>query len=110
MEGARGKLQRDGKSELLPASGLCDPAAEGRASMPTGNADLTQVEFFSLPCHALVSGRRKKPKPIWVTAFWRKDIGVSCILSLAKPESVTVRDIFVCTGLKLFCCAPEIKS
>lgn len=50
MEGARGKLQRDGKSELLPASGLCDPAAEGRASMPTGNADLTRVFFTSMPC------------------------------------------------------------
>lgn len=64
MEGARGKLQWDGKCELLPASGLCDPAAEGRASMPTGNAYLTQAEVFSLPSHALVSARRKKPKPI----------------------------------------------
>lgn len=110
MEAARGKLQWDGKCELLPASGLCDPAAEGRASMPTGNAYLTQAEFFSLPSHALVNGRRKKPEPIRETVFWGKDIGVSGFLSLAKPESVTVLDIFLCTGLKLFCCAPEIKS
>lgn len=110
MEGARGKLQRDGKCELLPASGWCDPAAEGRASVPTGNAYLTQAEFFftSIPCIGM--WKKREAQTYTSNSFLGKDKGVSGFLPLAKPESVAAMDIFVCTGLKLLCCAPEIKA
>lgn len=108
-----------GSVSSLPASALSDPEAEQRASIPIGHAatptasSLTRNVLFSLPSHALISGRRKKHKPMWVTAFWGKDEGVSGFLSLAKPQSATQRAwmyIFVCTGLKLLCRTPGIKA
>lgn len=103
---------------LLPASALCDPEPEGRASLHSHgwcSNSYCQLPykkcffFFFSHLQALISGRRKKQKPMWVTAFGGKDKGAS---SLAKPEQQQRKQdcIYLCALVSHYsCCSPENK-
>lgn len=83
----------------------------GDAATPTASFLTRNVSFFFffLHLHALISGRRKKQKPMWVTAFRGKDKGAS---SLAKPEQQQRKQdcIYLCALVSHYsCCSPENK-